>query len=125
MWLLWWKITRATLRCLCDSCNSMIYCPSLNSELNRTDFARRATQAHALCMAMHKTTEQCEMSEIKFNIAHTDKHRTHNLLTWIVTMRGKGCRVLAPPSIATPRVLALFSTRTKRAVATGKGEPVS
>lgn len=55
--------------------------------------------------------------------SHTRIHK--NVLTWIVTMRGKGCRVLAPPSIATPRVLAFFSTRTKRAVATGKGEPVS
>jgi len=31
----------------------------------------------------------------------------------MVTMRGNGCRVLAPPSMAIPRVLAFFITRTR------------
>lgn len=33
-------------------------------------------------------------------------------LTWMVTMRGNGWRVLAPPSMAMPRVLALLATLT-------------
>lgn len=45
-------------------------------------------------------------------------------LTWMVTIRGKGCRVLAPPSIAMPRVLAFFTTCTRVALRTGTGEPV-
>lgn len=35
------------------------------------------------------------------------------LHTCMVTMRGRGWRVLAPPSIAIPSVLALFGTRTR------------
>ena len=31
----------------------------------------------------------------------------------MVTMRGSGCRVLAPPSMAIPRVLVFFITRTR------------
>lgn len=45
-------------------------------------------------------------------------------LTWMVTIRGKGCRVLAPPSIAMPRVLAFFTTCTRVVLRTGTGEPV-
>lgn len=33
-------------------------------------------------------------------------------LTWMVTIRGNGWRVLAPPSMAMPRVLALLATLT-------------
>jgi len=32
--------------------------------------------------------------------------------TWMVTMRGSGWRVLAPPSMAMPSVVALFATLT-------------
>lgn len=39
----------------------------------------------------------------------------------MVTMRGIGWRVLAPPSIAMPRVLAFFTTLTKVAVGSGTG----
>lgn len=42
----------------------------------------------------------------------------------MVTMRGKGWRVLAPPSMAMPSVLAFFTTRTSEAVGAGTGEPV-
>lgn len=34
-------------------------------------------------------------------------------LTWTVTILGKGCRVLAPPSMAMPKVGALFVTRIR------------
>lgn len=37
-------------------------------------------------------------------------------LTCIVTIRGSGWRVLAPPSMAIPRVLAVFATLTSVAV---------
>lgn len=33
--------------------------------------------------------------------------------TWMVTIRGSGWRVLAPPSMAMPKVAALFVTRTR------------
>lgn len=39
-------------------------------------------------------------------------------------MRGKGWRVLAPPSIAMPRVVAFFTTRTMVGTGAGTGEPV-
>lgn len=42
-------------------------------------------------------------------------------LTCIVTIRGSGCRVLAPPSMAMPRVLALFGTLTR--VEVGSNSP--
>lgn len=42
-------------------------------------------------------------------------------LTCIVTIRGSGCRVLAPPSMAIPRVLALFATLTS--VEVGSNSP--
>lgn len=38
------------------------------------------------------------------------------------TMRGKGWRVLPPPSIAMPKVFEFFNTRTSTAVGTGTGE---
>lgn len=42
-------------------------------------------------------------------------------LTCIVTIRGNGWRVLAPPSMAIPRVLALFATLTS--VEVGSNRP--
>lgn len=42
----------------------------------------------------------------------------------MVTMRGKGCRVLAPPSIAIPSVLALLTTRMRIDGDAGMGELV-
>lgn len=36
--------------------------------------------------------------------------------TWMVTMRGSGCRVFAPPSMAIPRVGALLDTRIRHEV---------
>lgn len=36
--------------------------------------------------------------------------------TWMVTMRGSGCRVLAPPSMAMPKVGALLDTRIRHDV---------
>lgn len=42
-------------------------------------------------------------------------------LTCIVTIRGNGWRVLAPPSMAIPRVLALFATLTS--VEVGSSRP--
>lgn len=40
----------------------------------------------------------------------------------MVTMRGKGWRVFAPPSIAMPRAFAFFNTLTRIAVGAGMGE---
>lgn len=36
--------------------------------------------------------------------------------TWMVTMRGSGCRVFAPPSMAMPKVGALLDTRIRHDV---------
>jgi len=36
--------------------------------------------------------------------------------TWMVTMRGSGCRVFAPPSMAIPKVGALLDTRIRHDV---------
>lgn len=36
--------------------------------------------------------------------------------TWMVTMRGSGCRVFAPPSMAIPKVGALLDTRMRHDV---------
>jgi len=38
----------------------------------------------------------------------------------MVTMRGRGWRVFAPPSIAMPRVLALFATLTREEVGSNR-----
>lgn len=89
-------------------------------------------EIHLLCKICNSSHAQYILKEqtLKHKIwamANNPKSTLTQLfpsLTCMVTMRGRGWRVLAPPSIAIPRVLAFFTTRTSVAVGAGTGEPV-